>query len=403
MAIIVQDSFNRVDSSTTLGTADSGQTWQALSGTWGITGGKAYSTTANTDISAIVESNISDLKVSALLRNNNASIAFRVIDSNNYLTALISPTEDKVKLYSKSSGSFSLLAEITNILNIDTDYTLSITANGSSITVNLDGVEIISHTSTFNQNATKHGLRAFDGADNNCRWDDFLVEDLNTGTTGSTAFDVRNVLYWISSFGVDSRQSFYSTSALNYDVKQAIYETLSRAFDIRNVLYNTSSIGFDSQQSIFNVSATSYDTQQAIYETISVMYDTLQQITDSGISGSTNFDMRMSLYAEQSNIFDTKQSYFTTGANAYDLKQAIYESSQMDGDIHLVIYADTSTDYDVRQSIFAEGLSVFDTQQTIFDPDMSLIGTVQLQGNRQLNVYLSGKQALNVNLKGLIQ
>jgi hypothetical protein len=303
MAIIVQDSFNRVDSTSSLGNAETGQAWSIVGeATAGITNNQAYfsslSGTANYRF-AVVDTGVQEYEVELKITDlvNISNVCFRVLSLTDFFMVRYNSSGAKYELYKRVANVFTLLGSYSGAAVNDV-IKVSNYSNGQ-IDVYINGVLRITATDTDLITNTNCGFGNYSDFGSG-KFDDFMVYSLDSG--GSTAFDVRNVLYSTSSFGADSRQAIYSTSVLNYDVKQAIYE-----------------------------------------------------------------------------------------------------ASQMDGDIHLVIYADTSTDYDVSQSIYAEGASVFDTQQTIFDPDMSLIGTVQLQGNRQLNVYLVGKQALNVNLKGLIQ
>lgn len=210
----------------------------------------------------------------------------------------------------------------------------------------------------------------------------------STGTPGSSAFDTKQSIYRSANTVYSTQQSIYRQSSMSADLKQAIYESLSQSFDTRQQLYRSSTA--------------QYDTEQMIYRTASRLFDTLQQITNNGIQGSTRFDTRMVMYSEGSRSLDTQQALYERITSRYDLKQAIYRASEAAGDVSIIIYADGLQQADTRQTIYQTGSAEFDTMQKLFDPDHSLIGTIELEGQRNLHVYLVGKRELNVNLKGVI-
>lgn len=221
--------------------------------------------------------------------------------------------------------------------------------------------------------------------------------------TLSQSFDTKLQQYQNGSMDMDSRQELFNQSSILMDSKQDLYNQLISPFDSKQVLYKQSSDEFNTKQSIFKLDATQYDSKQVIYHTASTLYDTLQQLVNAGLLGSTSFDTSMVLYQQNQKLFDTKQSIFNVSNMDYDLKQSIYNTSQTQGDINLILYAHDSVTSDLLQRIYSDGVIDFDTTQSIFDPDKTIIGTVRLKGNQNLNIYLVGKQSLNVNLKGVIE
>ncbi|WP_423408007.1 hypothetical protein AABM38_20395 [Heyndrickxia sp. MSNUG] len=173
--------------------------------------------------------------------------------------------------------------------------------------------------------------------------------------------------------------------SVSVDTKQALYQDGTNPFDIRNILYQDGS--------------TSSDTKQVVYQISSTSFDMLQEIFNDGQVGQTPFDMRFLLYSDGSVLHDSRQVTYESGINAFDLKQAIYESGEGKGDIHLVLFADSSTHYDLIQSLYENAAVNFDTKQISFNPDQQKIGTIRLQGKRDLYVYLVAKQELYVPLK----
>jgi chitodextrinase len=173
-SLTVSDSFNRVDSSTSLGVSDTGQTWTALTGTWGISSNQAY-LAAGTGGIAVIDSGKSDATIqvkNAVITATNMRFVFRLTDSNNYYIVQ-TDTGNVYKLYKNVAGTFTSLGTSTGITPANGDV-LKVVTNGSSITVYVNGSQIITATDTFNQTATKHGI-AHNALNPISRWDDFSV------------------------------------------------------------------------------------------------------------------------------------------------------------------------------------------------------------------------------------
>ena len=195
---LVRDSFNRPDSATTLGNADSGQVWTALSGTWGISSGQAYVvTTADGDYQAAVDVgrlNVQyacDVTLSPTLNRANPAFLLRGIDASNYLIASIYKTgtgsADVIQIYKRVSGTYTLLAVLNSAGSVEgTTYHFVISVVGNTITVYRNGGVVISYTLIGSDavlfgglTATKVGFRLSLGSlsdDGRSRWDNLLVK-----------------------------------------------------------------------------------------------------------------------------------------------------------------------------------------------------------------------------------
>jgi hypothetical protein len=207
MAVLASDSFNRAANASSLGTTDSyaggtAKTWQQFgTGAYGIdASGKAYRSTApgSGRNVAYLEASQSNGSVSAVISSVDASsypkLCFRIVDEANMLYVEIENTTNQIDLRKYVGGTSSLIQSYTG--TVTDGSTLKITANGSNITVYLNGVSIITAPDTFNQSATKWGFSSY--AYPTVRFDNFIVEDLNTGTTYSgngTAQGYSNVLF----------------------------------------------------------------------------------------------------------------------------------------------------------------------------------------------------------------
>jgi hypothetical protein len=180
----VTDSFDRADSSTSLGSTDGGSlsplAWTAQNGTWGIASNKAYLVSATSQAVATVDTGLADADVAfdvTMESGSNIGIVCRLIDNNNYLMcAWYFGTT--LELYKNDGGSFISLGSVSQSWANGTTYRLRITAVGDQIKVYLDGVETLTHTlSGADQSkygaATSHGLRS--DSDGNARFDTFAV------------------------------------------------------------------------------------------------------------------------------------------------------------------------------------------------------------------------------------
>lgn len=167
------DTFSRADGA--IGTAETGQPWIILDGTWVIQSNRLiFQGSGTSDKRAVViETMRADCTVSVVARTvgfYGARLVARATDIDNYLYA------------DWSGGTLMLVRRAafvdttigTTSYTVAANDTVSIILSGSSITVQVNGVTKIGPVvDTFNASATKHGLGAYDsfaGA-----FDNFLV------------------------------------------------------------------------------------------------------------------------------------------------------------------------------------------------------------------------------------
>lgn len=160
----ITDSFNRADSAVTLGNTDTGQPWTYQSGTWGISSNTAYVTSTGQH-TAVVNAGVSDCTVQATMSSIGTSpgLCWRATDDNNYFL-FAGPT-----CYKRVAGGFTSLGSTGGFSNGDV---LSVVVSGTSHIIKKNGTTVLSFTESFNQTATKHGLRA---QANDSRFDNFSV------------------------------------------------------------------------------------------------------------------------------------------------------------------------------------------------------------------------------------
>jgi len=170
--VVVKDTFNRVNNNTTLGTADTNQNWQSLSGVWGIADNKVkLITSSGVRDYIVIDSGVFDceIQISMVQYLAYARLAFRVTDLSNmfFLTA---DYDSAYRLYKLSAGTTTLLG----VFNTKASHgdIMKVRLEGTSITVLINGNEVMRVNDSFNQKATKHG---FGGVGSNFIFDDFLV------------------------------------------------------------------------------------------------------------------------------------------------------------------------------------------------------------------------------------
>lgn len=164
---LVSDTFNRADSTTSLGTADTGQVWTVptTGAVWGISANRAYLTNTTAQSLAVVETGVADCTVSVTMPVvGDAGLCFRVIDDNNNFVLTAS------QLYKRVAGSFTAVVTFSTIVAGDR---VSVVLSGATIVVKVNGADVASTTDTYNQTATRHGLRSHGATAP--RFDDFTV------------------------------------------------------------------------------------------------------------------------------------------------------------------------------------------------------------------------------------
>ena len=169
----VTDSFNRADNASSLGTADTGQTWTALASTWGISSNQAYNPGAGANAPAVLDSGKSDctIQVTIATQAGDSGLSFRATDANNFFEVTFSTTQYQV--WKIVAGAFTNLASGT-ITGANGDV-LKVVLSGSTIQIFQNGVQLGTNiTDAFNQTATKHGLSQVSGSAG-ARWDNFSV------------------------------------------------------------------------------------------------------------------------------------------------------------------------------------------------------------------------------------
>lgn len=163
--VMLRDRFNRGDSATSIGAAETGQAWANTTGTWGISGGAAYSASdANGDL-ALVDCGLVDGVFQADITADFStwrlpSLMFRATDANNWLRVYL--FNGNIFLGYISGGSGSDLANVAMTTTNGQTYRVRVEAFGTAVRVYVDGVLKITFTLSSSAAAlagTKTGIR----------------------------------------------------------------------------------------------------------------------------------------------------------------------------------------------------------------------------------------------------
>lgn len=176
--VYVFDSFNRPDNPTSLGVADTGQTWTSFFSTWGISNNAAIRVAgdAGAQVSVVVNSGVSDCSVSAVFKTitTESRLVFRVQDGQNLFQVKLSATSYALRRI--VAGAVTQIGTFgTTPANGDV---ITARLNGAQIDILLNGVGIISVSDATFQTETKHGLASFSSGTNE-EYDSFRVEALS--------------------------------------------------------------------------------------------------------------------------------------------------------------------------------------------------------------------------------
>lgn len=176
---IASDTFTRADNPASLGTADSGQVWSPLAGTWGVSGTKAVVVSGAGHNQAVIESGQSNASVQASLsptgftQTATPGLMVRVQGAGNGLGCRLVLADQQLVLFKLVGGVYSQLAA-ASYAPYPTTMALRVTCEGARIKCYInDTLWIDQDGVTDFQTATQHGLYAFGAA--NTTWDDFSV------------------------------------------------------------------------------------------------------------------------------------------------------------------------------------------------------------------------------------
>lgn len=174
----VLDTFDRANSTTSLGTSDSGHAWTARNGTWGISSNAGYSVDDGDNVIATVDCGETDQTVSVTLStmpggSDFAGVCARWTDNSHYYLADAGGGNGTLRLFLVNGNYFQLGSGISGAVAAGDVITLEVI--GTSVRALVNGVEKIAVTDSTLATGTNAGLRA--GLAGDARYNNFSVNE----------------------------------------------------------------------------------------------------------------------------------------------------------------------------------------------------------------------------------
>jgi hypothetical protein len=153
------DSFNRADSTTTLGTPEtSTQNWNALSGTWGISGNQAYTPSGGLCL-ATLDYGLNNCVIETNMTvGSQCGLVFRVQDTSNFF--YIRMETDSIRAYKKVAGTDTAIGSLFKVAGTFVNINLKVVLNNANIKIFIDGVLVIKAVDSTFLTQSIHGLYA---------------------------------------------------------------------------------------------------------------------------------------------------------------------------------------------------------------------------------------------------
>ena len=170
---LLRDTFARANSAVALGTCDTGQVW-------GVDTNMGYrpGITA-TDCVASIDVGASWLSYEVIVFANPEfpGVAFDITDSNNFYAVLVNNSLRRLELIKRVSGTYtSIGVSASTIFTAWADLTIKVVRTGSSKSIQLGGVPVISLTDSSLSVTNKVGFRLQTGLGTNAsRWKNITV------------------------------------------------------------------------------------------------------------------------------------------------------------------------------------------------------------------------------------
>lgn len=188
-SVIVYDTFTRADSASSLGTADTGQAWSSVVGTWGITSNRGYPVTASGTGTAAVDTGLNPattaMQVSARIYGI-AATRFPVVflgaaEAANHTSAYrIFPNGNTTQTILQN-GNAGGAVPTSGLTLVDGDiFTIRSVPSGANcvLTLRINGVLTGSSLTVPARTGTWCGIGTGNTPDTACRFDDFTVETI---------------------------------------------------------------------------------------------------------------------------------------------------------------------------------------------------------------------------------
>jgi hypothetical protein len=165
--VIASDSFDRANSTTTMGDTDSyaggtTKTWSPTQGTWGILSNKGYSASNGDDDRTVIDAGVGAHAIEAdiTVDPGGAARALGLVaqwssGTNHYLANRGNAASGSTTLFKRTGGGYSQIATTTSSGNC----TLKLAVAASSQIISVNGVAVITQTDSAVAAGTSCGFR----------------------------------------------------------------------------------------------------------------------------------------------------------------------------------------------------------------------------------------------------
>ncbi|MBL7632607.1 RHS repeat protein, partial [Frankia sp. CN6] len=152
-------SFTGANSASSLGVADTGESWQVLSGTWGVNGNNAYLVSGSAGVAVMPAPSDGMVRFTAPVAQNHLGVAFRVQDAGNLWTLTTEPGSNALILAKRVGGVVTTVATYAGACCAAADV-YAVRMAGSVLTVYRNDRVVGSVTDSQFSTATRAGLYA---------------------------------------------------------------------------------------------------------------------------------------------------------------------------------------------------------------------------------------------------
>lgn len=135
----IVDSFGRTESASSLGSADTGESWTASNGTWGVSEGGAYLASGTNGIATVTAGADGGIAFQLPAAQDGAGIVFRYADTSNYWKLTADATNDRLTLTQIASGSVTQTLNSANGTCCDPLDVITVAFVGGSVVVGVNG------------------------------------------------------------------------------------------------------------------------------------------------------------------------------------------------------------------------------------------------------------------------
>jgi len=348
MSILVKDSFNRANSTTTLGNTETGQTWKyGNNSVWGIYNNAAYCVSGSNPVLTYVDAGQSDVDITVKVTtvNDNNAIIFRIDSSiNSYFELGINGVLTKFN-EGNSNDHVTIVSSGQSFVSGDI---ARIVAQGNTITGYKNGIQIFTTTSIFNQTMTKHGLGSWRGGANgaNGLWDDFQISDLASSGNSYT----KSLSDSISTIDSITKKNINSNKVLS-DSISATESILKKIIGSKNIIDSVSLS--DSIKSVYTpVGSNNYtktlNDSVSISDSLSKQFVGIKTLSDSLSSSDSITNKKSSYIKSLVNNVTISDSFF----KQFNVSKSLSDSVNLSDNI--------SKRYNVSKSL-VDSLSISDS------------------------------------------